>query len=100
MCGCITYTIAYLLATIFLMMLTGLGPTPALIITAALVVAGGWLRLRYGLYNDTPQPRQSQHTRVNFRDIQANRRIARGQNGIFDHYRQNRMAHRIWKKRK
>jgi hypothetical protein len=106
MCGCLVYPLAYFLATVFLMMLTGLGPTPALIITAVLVLVGGILRLRFGLYGTplyTVNTRNThnahrRHPRVNFRDIQANRRIARGQHSVFDHNRQNRMARRIWKK--
>lgn len=105
--GCCAWPLAYFLATVFLMMLTGLGPTPSLIITALLVVLLGLLRLKLGLYADPSiQPRnQRRHSRhghmlVNFRDIQANRRIARGQNSVFDHNRQNRMARRVWKNKK
>jgi hypothetical protein len=101
----------FFFATVFLMMLTGLGPTPALIITGLLVVAGGILRLKLGLFSDNQitheshtqqteiQPRQEK-PHMNFRDVQALKRISRGQYGVFDMNRQNKLMRNVWRSQK
>lgn len=81
------------LATVFLMMLTGLPPGPALMITtlAVIILAAIALINDPTLVEPIDQPTKTDASRnrnnprhMNFRDIQAAQRVARGQYNYFD----------------